>query len=488
MGTVGRRAAFDAAARIMAGGGPAPPSLAAVAAALGCEQAEVEDLFETPEALTRELIIEFVQQSFAEAAASVAGARDGAEGLSRYLSTLVATCLERLDEFQVTYLVRQLHGGDALGISHEINTARISTTLNRSLDGLEALLAKERGPDDLAAAIHPRRLAFITLLTGLGLVLALGIGKTTARGLNHGTAELLRETSRALSGTIAALRQLAGLNEAARVMAGLRTEAELLEIVPKLLTEALGLTEARFELDGVEQEGEIPVVADGARAGALLGVLEQGDRVRVETFASMVGLALENVRLYEGLQARIEERTAQLVQAAKMTALGSLVAGIAHEVNTPIGSVLSSQATITRAIEKVRADGRVSERAERFLGIAEASCVNVGVAATRVSEIVQRLRRFSRLDESEESEVNVCELLRDTIGVLQLDLDERCRIVLDAAELPALRCYPGQLNQLFLNVLQNAVEALEGPGRIEVSARSSPWTRRATPQPPPARA
>ena len=129
----------------------------------------------------------------------------------------------------------------------------------------------------------------------------------------------------------------------------------------------------------------------------------------------------------------LRETQAQLVQSEKMASLGSLVAGIAHEINTPVGAMTSMHDTLMRAIEKLkehltsknRGDKEGFEndkRLNKLFDVIDESNQVIKSGASRVSEIVRRLRSFARLDEAEIKKVDVHEGLDDTLTLVHHEI------------------------------------------------------------------
>lgn len=235
-----------------------------------------------------------------------------------------------------------------------------------------------------------------------------------------------------------------------------------------------------------------PVIVDGVKTGVLMAALSAHDRdvdqediERFSAFTNMVALALGNIQAYEDLERKVEERTlnlreaqAQLVQSEKMASLGMLVAGVAHEVNTPAAAIHSSHDMLERAQAKLREElERALPEAEaksgvlRALGVLAESAAVIGQGTQRIVEIVRRLRAFARLDEAELKRVDVRETLEDTLAMLRDGEAQRINVVKNYAEVPEIFCFPGRLNQLFLNLLVNARQAIEHEGTITIETR-----------------
>jgi len=173
----------------------------------------------------------------------------------------------------------------------------------------------------------------------------------------------------------------------------------------------------------------------------------------------------------------LRETQAQLVQSAKMASLGKLVAGIAHEINTPIGAVNSMQDTLFRTLEKLKntietrypkEQIKVS-RLEENLKVIDESKKVINSGTERVINIVKRLRSFARLDEAELKTVDIHEGLEDTLTLLHHDIKHNIQVKRNYGDIPPVSCYPGKLNQVFLNILVNAKQAIKGKGEIEIT-------------------
>jgi PAS domain S-box-containing protein len=172
----------------------------------------------------------------------------------------------------------------------------------------------------------------------------------------------------------------------------------------------------------------------------------------------------------------IEAQT-QLVQSEKMAALGMLVAGIAHEINTPIGAIHSMHDTLERAVEKLK-DALQKRLAKEFeehrelyspLKVIEDATKVIDSGSARVTNIVRRLRSFARLDEAELKTVDIHEGLEDTLTIVHHEIKHNITVIKNYGQLPPVACYPGRLNQVFLNILINAKQAIQGKGEISIT-------------------
>jgi signal transduction histidine kinase len=167
---------------------------------------------------------------------------------------------------------------------------------------------------------------------------------------------------------------------------------------------------------------------------------------------------------------RDRELTSQLIQAEKMAALGLLVAGVAHEINTPMGAIHSNNDIMLRAVTRIRKNLEPDANKEvmRLLGILEEVCRNNETAAERIMHIVRRLKNFARLDEAARKRVDLHEGVESTLTLLQHQLKNRIRIEKQFGEIPGVLCHPNQVNQVFMNILANAAQAISGNGVIRI--------------------
>lgn len=166
---------------------------------------------------------------------------------------------------------------------------------------------------------------------------------------------------------------------------------------------------------------------------------------------------------------REEEIKTQLIQSEKMASLGLLVAGLAHEINTPMGAIHSNNDNLARALVKLRKLTEPgSKDLNRILGILGEIGRNNEVATERIMKIVQTLRNFARLDEAERKKVNIHEGLDSTLSLVRHRLKNRIRVVKEYGDVPEIECFPNQLNQVFMNILVNASQAIEDKGAITI--------------------
>jgi signal transduction histidine kinase len=173
----------------------------------------------------------------------------------------------------------------------------------------------------------------------------------------------------------------------------------------------------------------------------------------------------------------LREAQAQLVQSEKMAALGGLVAGVAHEINTPLGAVASTIDLVARALAKMGeacADPTQLPAAQRYLERTTGLTETCREACRRIATIVRSLRSFSRLDEAEHKPADLHEGLDSTLTLVGHLLKDRIVVHREYGGLPLVDCHANQLNQVFLNLLVNAAQAIEGRGEITIRTRHEP--------------
>ena len=168
----------------------------------------------------------------------------------------------------------------------------------------------------------------------------------------------------------------------------------------------------------------------------------------------------------------LRETQLQLIQSEKMASLGQLVSGVAHELNTPMGAIQSNTQTERKTLERLleSLDGTAHEKlASAIAVLRDMSGVNEA-AIRRMAHIVGNLRKFARLDESEWKSADVREGLEETLALVEHQTKGRIEVERSYGDVPPLSCYPGQLNQVFMNLIVNAIQAINGTGRIRVEA------------------
>ena len=209
------------------------------------------------------------------------------------------------------------------------------------------------------------------------------------------------------------------------------------------------------------------------------------DRQLLRTLANQSSIAIENAKAFdeiaklnESLEARVEERTQelqetqnQLMQSEKLKSLGQLVAGVAHELNNPIGFVHANLQLLDEFIEKLLATQESGGDATQYRDAISKLLSRSREGTERVKKIVQDLRTFSRTDQADLQMAQLTDEIDSTLALMEHGFKGGIEVIREYQTLPEVLCYPGQLNQVFLNLLMNACDVLEGGGTITIRAK-----------------
>lgn len=195
--------------------------------------------------------------------------------------------------------------------------------------------------------------------------------------------------------------------------------------------------------------------------------------------------------LAENLEERVNEQVntiasahRQLYQTEKLASVGQLAAGVAHEINNPIGFIRSNLSTAQSYVQKFRSmAGQVKSSGNAALASAwQAADLDFVLedfpsllqesvdGADRVARIVSDLKGFSNVDQAEEEVVNLNDCIRSACNVAANQINSRADLKLMLGELPPLRCKAGHLSQVFLNLLINAAQAMKERGEVRIQS------------------
>jgi signal transduction histidine kinase len=240
-------------------------------------------------------------------------------------------------------------------------------------------------------------------------------------------------------------------------------------------------------LRGLRSIACAPLVGKGGNLGILylennrsIGAFTHDDLELLCAVASQVSLSVENARFFEALrraneelEIKVDQRTAELrdsqvklYQAEKMASLSRLVAGVAHEVNNPLGALKANLEVVTVMAGRLAGgDGRSEKETKLLEQLAKIAKESVA-ACSRIMGVVRSLRTFARLDESEFKMANVNDGLTAMVQLLDPSVRERVEVVMELGDIPAIPCYPALLNEAFMNLLGNSCQAIQKTGQV----------------------
>ncbi|MGB6946054.1 MAG: ATP-binding protein [Bryobacteraceae bacterium] len=167
---------------------------------------------------------------------------------------------------------------------------------------------------------------------------------------------------------------------------------------------------------------------------------------------------------------KLRDTQAHLIHSEKMSGLGQLVAGIAHEINNPLSFVINNIFIVQESLEKLAAQSdELPPSASERVGKMRARIGDAHLGATRVKELVSKLRTFSRLDEGTVKTINIHESIESVLLFLRHKMEGRIEVERRYGDVQMLTCLAGELNQVLMNIVANAIDAIEGPGRITLA-------------------
>lgn len=178
-------------------------------------------------------------------------------------------------------------------------------------------------------------------------------------------------------------------------------------------------------------------------------------------------LELENA--YRQLQAT----QAQLVQSAKLASLGELVAGVAHEINNPLAFALSHLGTSRRCLSAIESEvlPHLSVEAKAQWDKAATRLSEMILGLDRIRDLILRLRTFSRLDEGERKVVDLRDSMDSVLTILRHRCGSNIELTMHCEGVSEIDCYPGLLNQAIMNLVANAIDAVQDGGSVTLRAR-----------------
>jgi signal transduction histidine kinase len=212
------------------------------------------------------------------------------------------------------------------------------------------------------------------------------------------------------------------------------------------------------------------------------GTFSQEDLKLVCAVSTQLGISIENALVLEELRGSrevlerlVEEQTRalrrtqlKLYQTEKIASLSRLVAGVAHEINSPLGALKSNLELLTVTFGRLATtQGRAKDETKLFEHLVTMTHASV-LACARIVGVVHSLSSFARLDESEYKIVSINDCIRTVVQLLDPGLKKQAKIVLELDELPAIPCYAALLNESFMNLLVNACQAIRKEGEVTI--------------------
>ncbi len=173
----------------------------------------------------------------------------------------------------------------------------------------------------------------------------------------------------------------------------------------------------------------------------------------------------------------LREKESQLIHSEKMAALGQMVAGISHELNNPVSFIYANSQALEEALNELKSIWNAlplpvrSDYATQFQELVadiHAIISDNLKGSQSIRELVQQLKNFSRIDQAQWKKASVVEGLESTLRLLKHQMGERIRVIKKYEADPEIFCNPAQLNQVFTNLLLNAIQAIEGKGTITI--------------------
>ena len=203
--------------------------------------------------------------------------------------------------------------------------------------------------------------------------------------------------------------------------------------------------------------------------------------------------------------ARLKQTQAQIIQSEKLASIGQLVAGVAHEINNPTAFVSSNLSTLSdyqndifsliKEYKKLIADlkeamataeypGSIPKQVERIVAFESKVDINYIMddipnlikeseeGTERIKKIIMDLKDFAHPGKQELEYANINRNLESTLNIVRNELKYKATVTKDYGELPEVQCYPQELNQVFMNILVNAAQAIEKQGEIRIATRA----------------
>ena len=218
-------------------------------------------------------------------------------------------------------------------------------------------------------------------------------------------------------------------------------------------------------------------------------------KARVQTHLSIKEMREELIRFNLGLKKKVDEKTEQLrqkdlqlIEMDRIAGIGDLAAGIAHEINTPLGFVKSSVGSLQKSADKMIGaikywdDKPVPEPLlkdykdylarmdfDRMPGSLEKKLVRIQRGIERIMKIINSLRRFSRVDMDTLGKIDVNQSMEEAVEIMSTQDDKDVEFIKDTREVPRIECSPTEINLCLFHILKNSLDAIDQKGTIKMT-------------------
>ena len=240
------------------------------------------------------------------------------------------------------------------------------------------------------------------------------------------------------------------------------------------------LVEATWNIQTYDHPVEIPIKSE-TEIGLLTESFNHMSRNIIKARLDLKS----KIQELEKINRELRDAQAKLVHTSKMISLGQLVAGVAHELNNPIGFIFSNMTHLrdysNKLLKLVETADKNPEEFQIMKKDYELDYIRSDIhklisscedGARRTRDIVLGLRNFSRLDEAKFTEVDVHEAIDNTLNLISGELKNRIQIHKEYREIPKISCYASQINQVLMNILSNAAQAIEESGNIWITTQA----------------
>ena len=240
----------------------------------------------------------------------------------------------------------------------------------------------------------------------------------------------------------------------------------------------------------VAPRGDSPVLSEALNAQGFLVDIVIDDASASATLDVVIRMALMQARQSAARQSELQMTQERLIQSDRLASIGQLAAGVAHEINNPVGYISSNIGTLGEYVDDIfrlldayqamAASTTSPEAVEHIrtlrqeiqidflredLGSLVSECQE---GVSRVRQIIEDLKDFSRAGEGEWETADLHRALARTLNIVHNELKYKAEVVQELGELPPIECVPSQINQVMMNLLVNAAQAIEGHGLITV--------------------